>query len=68
MGGLSEGIRVCTLSTPQCPERMLRSLGSGGDDIFWSGLREPLRAVVEAGKEQIRLETHFLSAGQPGIT
>ena len=71
MGGLSGETRVCSLSTPQCPVRMMQILGSGGDDPLKSGLRkgrEPLRADAEAGKEQIRLETHFLSARQPGNT
>lgn len=52
MGGLSGGKRVCTLSSSQCPAQIMRSLGSGGDDPFKSGLRkerERFCAYAEAG-------------------
>lgn len=67
MDGLGGRTRVCALSSLRYPGRMVRGLGSGGDDAFRSGLgkgRNPVPADAGAGKERIRLETHLLSAEQ----
>ena len=72
MGGLSGGKRVCTLSSAQCPAQIMRSLESGGDDPCKSGLRKERERfcayAVAGGKNRLRLETHFLSSGQPRNT